>query len=98
MKLVDVAARNSKELETLKKKVAAFVKKAGCNTGEILWGGKDREHWVQVENDGKLGDYLSDIIEKSPNTRNVKVEEHKGDYMWSIDKYIRPVTIVTFTF
>jgi hypothetical protein len=100
MKLVDVAARNAKELETLKRKVAAFLKskQCGCNTGEVTWDSAGREFWVQVENDGQLGDYLRDIINKSPNARNIKVEEHKADYMWDIDKYIRPVSIVTFTF
>ena len=96
MKLVDVTARNEKELATLRKKVAAFVKSASCNTGEVLWGFSQGEHWVQVENDGQLSDYLSDIIEKSPLTKNVTRAEHKGEYMWSADHYVRPVSIVSF--
>lgn len=97
MKLIDVTERNAKELKTLQAKVKAFVKSARCSTGDITWH-SDKEHSVQVDNDGMLGDYLSSIIEKSPNTRNVKVEEHKGEYMWSADHYVRPCTVVSFTF
>lgn len=99
MKLVDITTRNAKELESLKKKVAAFVKKAGCNTGEVTWGSNGpMAHWVQVENDGSLGDHLRDIISKSQFTKQVQVEEHKGEYMWSANLYIRPVSIVSFVF
>lgn len=96
MKLVDVHARNEKELAILQKKIAAYVKTAGCNTGEILWGSDQGGYWVQVENDGQLGDYLSAIINKSKIARDITHEEHKGDYMWSVDHYIRPVSIVSF--
>jgi thiamine phosphate synthase YjbQ (UPF0047 family) len=98
MKLVDVAARNSKELATLQRKVAAFVKKAGCNTGDITWSLKGPEFWVQVENDGVLADDIADIIKKSPNTVKVQAEEHKGDYMWDANVYIRPCSVVSFRF
>jgi hypothetical protein len=98
MKLVDVAGRNAKELETLKRKVAAFVKHAGCSVGAIDWSVKGPEYWVQVDNDGRLGTDLYDIIKKSPNTQNVVFEEHEGTYMWSADHYVRPASTVTFTF
>lgn len=98
MKLVDVAARNAKELETIKRKVAKMVKEAGCNTGEIRWSEHQGGWWCEVENDGQLGDYLEDIIRKSPNAKVVEVKEHKGEYMWSADVYVRPVTTVHFKF
>jgi hypothetical protein len=99
MKLVDVAGRNAKELETLKRKVAAFVKHAGCSVGEITWSaGKDGTWHVQVDNDGDLGTDLYDIIKKSPNTQHVEFEEHEGTYMWSADHYVRPASTVSFTF
>lgn len=98
MKLIDIATRNTKELEALKKKVIALVKKAGCNTGEIRWSNTGKVQYCEVENDGKLGDYLSDIIKKSAYAQNIIVKEYEGDYMWEPDRYIRPVSIVTFTF
>lgn len=102
MKLVDVTARNSKELESLKRKVNAWLKahKGSCNMGAVTWNtGTGGKHWVEVENDGKLGqDYLRDIIEKSPNTRNIEIKEYDGSYDWASDTYTRPASIVTFTF
>ena len=101
MKLVDIDGRNAKELESLKKKVAAWLKahKNSCNIGDVQWSSNGpRAHWVQVDNDGRLGDYLSDIIRKSQFAKQIDVEEHKGEYMWSADTYIRPCTIVSFVF
>lgn len=99
MKIVDVTARSSKELETIKRKIAAWLKanKNSCNIGETQWNVTNGLYRVQVENDGTIGDYISGIIVMSPTTKNVQIEEYEAEYMWNIDKYIRPVTVVSFT-
>jgi hypothetical protein len=78
--------------------VSAAVKKAGCNTGEIRWWNTGAMFHVEVDNDGKLGDYISDVIRKSAHARLQSVDEYEGIYDWSSDTYIRPVTIVSFAF
>lgn len=102
MKLIDVAARNAKELESIKRKIKAYVKEnAGksCNMGDLDFFEEGAVHGVQLDNDGEVGkDYISDIIRKSPNAVVISTEEHKGSYDWSADVYIRPCSIVRFKF
>ena len=98
MKLVDVQKRNDAELAAIKRKVIAVVKKAGCNTGEIRWSNTGAMFHVEVDNDGELGDFISDVIRKSAYARLQSVDEYEGSYDWSSDTYARPVTIVSFAF
>ena len=99
MGFVNVTERNSKELESIKKKISKLVKGVGCNVGEIRWSNTGLMHHVEVDNDGKIGeDYIADIIRKSPTARLCSVEEHREIYDWKADVYVRPVSIVSFAF
>lgn len=100
MKQIDVASRNQKELERLKQKVAAFLRSpvASCNKGEVDWSIDGDFYWLEVVNDGELGDYIGDIFKKSEFVTWYEVKEHEGVYMWSADVYVRPSTTVTFRF
>jgi len=98
MKTVDLQARAEKEVQTLKRKIATFVKNAGCCVGDITWHQDGMTYTVQVDNDGELGFDIMLIIDKSPNAVHVETKEHKGSYMWSADVYVRPCSVVTFKF
>lgn len=93
-----IIARNAKELETIKRKVAAMVKKAGCSVGEIRWSEHERGWWVEVDNDGELSDEIVSIVNAAPTARVVSHQEFKGQYDWSSDTYIRPCSAVHLKF
>ena len=101
MKAIDLNARSAKEIETIKRKVAAMVKNVGCNTGEIRWHqhAGDFNGWsVEVENDGKLCDRIVDIVTESPTGMVARKYEHPGFYDWQADVFIRPVSCVYIKF
>jgi hypothetical protein len=102
MKLIDVTTRNAKELATMKRKVAAWLKahKNGCNIGDTTWevAADGKTYLLQVDNDGQLGQDLDDIIKNSASTKNISVKEYKGSYDWASDTYARPASVVSFTF
>lgn len=84
MKLIDITAQNDRELTTIKRKVAAFLREKGprsCNVGDVRWGGQGAEHWVEVDTDGELASDLAGLIQKSPNALVVSTAEHKGSYV-----------------
>lgn len=93
-----IQIRNAKELSSLKTKVAAMVKKAGCNTGEIRWSEHEGGWWCEVDNDGQLSDELRSIVHKSPVAVLVSHKEYGGHYDWQSDAYIRPVSAVHIKF
>lgn len=97
MKLVDFTARNKKESELIVKKVKAMVKKM-----DSLWGrdfhvsNTNRLYTISVDNDGKISDYIEDIIRKSKFARVEESNEYPGHYDWRSDTYSRPTTVVSF--
>lgn len=98
MKIVDIKARNEKELKKIQNKVDKFVKSVTCNKGEIRWSNTGAMQHVEVENDGRIGDDIADIVRKSDFGVLQDVREYKGSYDWSSDTYIRPCSVVSFTF
>ena len=98
MKTVDIISRSAKEIDTIKRKVAAMVKKAGCNTGDIRWSEHDGGWWVEVDNDGELCDEIVSIVKKSPTALVASSKEYKGSYDWHADVYIRPCSTVHIKF
>jgi hypothetical protein len=102
MKLVDVAARNSKELATLQRKVKAWLKTnhGGCNVGDVTWdmSSDGKTHLLQIDNDGELGRDIIGVLQQSPNTHDVTNKEYKGSYDWASDTYARPASVLSFRF
>jgi len=76
-----------------------FVAKAGCNVGHTYTGRSSvegRDHWITLENDGKLSSEWATSISRIPGVTIHSVEEHEGHYDWTADTFIRPVSIINF--
>lgn len=87
-----------KEYAGIVKRVATLVKKASCNTGTIEWQSDGNTYYVMVENDGRLGDQIVDIVRKSKLGIVILIQEWRGSYDWKADTYSRPCSRVAFTF
>jgi hypothetical protein len=54
-------------------------------------------HWVEIDNDGKIGDLIAREIDKSQFASVRRIDEFDGTYDWSSDSYSRPCSVVYFT-
>lgn len=98
MKIVDIKSRNEKEFAAIQRKVKAFVKTAGCNTGRVEFPVEGSQYFIEVENDGNLATELAAIVKDSPSGVVISEKDYKGVYDWSSDTYIRPCSLITFQF
>lgn len=96
--LSKIKKARDKEYLKIVKQVATLVKKASCNTGDIEWQSDGNTYYVMVENDGRLGDQIVDIVRKSNLGVVLLVQEWQGSYDWKADTYSRPCSRVAFTF
>jgi len=103
MKLVDVKARNQKELDKILKQIKAFIKEKKIAIGEITTHIEGLEYSITVESNNSgmkygLGTDMEDIIRKSQLATVLKVEEFPGSFDWTSDTYIKDSSAVTFKF
>lgn len=98
MPIVDMKARNEKEIAKITKAVHSFVKKASCNTGQIkIEPANHGVQFIQVDNDGMLAADLASIVKKSDFGKVTRSKDYPGVYDWSSDTYTRPCSCVWFT-
>jgi|JI10StandDraft_1071094.scaffolds.fasta_scaffold1322030_1 thiamine phosphate synthase YjbQ (UPF0047 family) len=98
MKIVDIKSRNETQFAGIQRKVKAFVKTVGCNTGRISFSNEGALYFIEVDNDGGLATELASFVKDSPNGVVLEKKDYAGVYDWTSDTYIRPCSIVTFKF
>ena len=100
-KMINVADRTEKELVRLEraiKKLLATNQGGWVNIGDVRYGETcDGMHWVDIDNDGKIGDLIAREIDKSQFASVRRIDEFEGTYDWSSDSYSRPCSVVYFT-
>lgn len=99
MKLVDVAARNSKENELILRKMKALAKASDPHCEVADYGRMSNgNYYVQINGPVQISDRMGDIIRKSSNAKVVSEEEHVGHYDWASDTYIKDCSTVEYKF
>lgn len=103
MKLVDVAARNQKEVDKIVKNIKALIKKNGIHIGHFEVTNKGLIYTISVESNNSgmkygLGSDIKDIINKSDTATVIEVNEYPGSFDWQSDTYIKDCSVVTFKF
>ena len=100
-KMINVADRTEKELVRLEraiKKLLAANQGVWGNIGDVRWGETcDGMYWVDIDNDGKIGDLIAREIDKSQFASVRRIDEFDGTYNWASDSYARPCSVVYYT-
>lgn len=101
MKLIDVKARNDKEIQKILNKTKKHLKDQHIHFGLIDTGIYDGVYYISVESNSSghkygLGSDIETFVNQSAHAKVVKIEEHEGHFDWDADIYIKPCSIVNF--
>jgi hypothetical protein len=96
MKIVDIVARDKKEVDAIIAKITKLAKPKQTEYCDIHVSNKGRTYWIEVESPEQIADYMGDIVRKSPNANLIKEEEYPGHFDWAADTYIKDRSCVEF--
>jgi len=84
----------AKKMLTMAKKLTSHAKLADVGSQHSdgkIW-------WVTINSDTQLSDEMADIVKKDDRAILVHKEEHKGQFDWASDTYIKDASSVSFKF
>jgi hypothetical protein len=100
MKLINLAAQNTKNAEAMVHKALAALRKQTKYIDNIDHGFEGNKYYVTVETDipEYFIDELETLINQSARATKVKSKVYPGSFDWASDTYIKDAAFVSFKF